>query len=52
MKEVEANRERQREREREKEREREREREMTFGYKPHSKAQFLSQELVCVSGEY
>jgi len=42
-------RERVRERVRERERKRERER---FGYKPHSKAQFHSQALVCVSGEY
>jgi len=32
--------------------EREREREMRFGYKPHSRAQFPSQALVCVSGDY
>jgi len=31
---------------------REREREMRFGYKPHSRAQFPSQALVCVSGDY
>ena len=33
-------------------RSREREREMNFGYKPHSRPQFHSQALVCVSGDY
>ena len=46
MKEEEA----ERESEGEREREREREREMSFGYKPHSRAQCHSQALVCVSG--
>ena len=38
--------------EKEGERESERVREMRFGYKPHSRAQFHSQAIVCVSGDY
>ena len=40
------------EEEAERESERDREREMRFGNKPHSKAQFHSEALVCVSGDY